>query len=45
MVTLNEKQLEEIKNYLGEVPLKFSLPLLQYLEKLIQEQKENIPEK
>lgn len=38
MLTLDQKQLEEVKTYLGEVPLKYSLPLVQFLEKLIQEQ-------
>jgi hypothetical protein len=41
MVTLDEKQIEEIKNYLAELPLKYALPLLQYLEKLAQEQNED----
>ncbi len=38
MITLDQKQLEEVKTYLGEVPLKYSLPLVQFLEKLMQEQ-------
>lgn len=41
MITLDEKQLEEIKAYLAELPLKYALPLVQYLEKLIEEQKDN----
>ncbi len=41
MVTLDEKQIEEIKNYLAELPLKYALPLLQYLEKIKQEQNED----
>jgi hypothetical protein len=38
MITLDEKQLEEIKAYLAELPMKYALPLLQYLEKLKEEQ-------
>ena len=38
MITLEEKHLEEIKAYLAELPLKYALPLVQYLEKLIEEQ-------
>jgi hypothetical protein len=42
MITLDEKNIEEIKNYLAELPLKYALPLVQYLEKLIQEQNQEI---
>ena len=49
MITLEEKHIEEIKAYLAELPLKYALPLVQYLEKLIQEQnqpkEQNIQEK
>jgi hypothetical protein len=38
MIELDEKQLEEIKAYLNELPMKYALPLLQYLEKLKEEQ-------
>jgi hypothetical protein len=38
MIQLDEKQLEEIKAYLAELPMKYALPLLQYLEKLKEEQ-------
>lgn len=41
MITLEEKHLEEIKAYLAELPFKYALPLIQYLEKLIEEQKDN----
>ena len=41
MITLEEKNLEEIKAYLAELPLKYALPLVQYLEKLIEEQKKD----
>lgn len=38
MITLDEKKLEEVKNYLAEIPFKYAFPLLQYLEKIAQEQ-------
>jgi hypothetical protein len=38
MIQLDEKQLEDIKAYLAELPMKYALPLLQYLEKLKEEQ-------
>jgi len=38
MIELDEKQLEEIKAYLAELPMKYALPLLQYLEKLKEQQ-------
>ena len=38
MITLEEKNIEEIKAYLAELPLKYALPLVQYFEKLIEEQ-------
>ena len=41
MITLEEKNIEEIKAYLAELPLKYALPLVQYLEKLIEEQKKD----
>ena len=49
MITLEEKNIEELKAYLAEIPFKYALPLVQYLEKLIQEQnppqEQNIQEK
>lgn len=45
MITLEEKNIEEIKAYLAELPFKYALPLVQYLEKLIEEQKDNYSEK
>ena len=41
MIQLEEKHLEEIKAYLAELPLKYALPLVQYLEKLIEEQQKD----
>lgn len=44
MIQLEEKNIEELKAYLAEIPFKYALPLVQYLEKLIQEQSSE-PEK
>ena len=41
MIQLEEKHLEEIKAYLAELPLKYALPLVQYLEKIIEEQQKD----
>lgn len=38
MITLEEKHIEEIKAYLAELPLKYALPLVQYIENIIKEQ-------
>ena len=38
MIQLEEKNIEEIKAYLAELPLKYALPLVQYLENIIKEQ-------
>ena len=40
-MNLTEDQLKEIIAYLQELPLKYALPLIQYLEKIQQEQTEN----
>ena len=36
---LTEEQLKEILAYLNELPTKFALPLIQYLDKIANEQK------
>lgn len=40
-MNLTEDQLKEIIAYLQELPMKYALPLIQYLEKIKQEQTEN----
>ncbi len=40
-MNINEDQLKEIIAYLQELPMKYALPLIQYLEKIHQEQTEN----
>lgn len=40
-MNLTEEQLNEILAYLQELPTKYALPLIQYFEKIKQEQAEN----
>ena len=48
-MTLSEQQIKELDNLIGEVPLKHGLPLLQFFnkiheeQKVIEEMKENLP--
>ena len=37
MITLNETQLKEIEAFIQEMPTKFGLPLLNFLNKIAQE--------
>ena len=39
MITLNEKNLAELNNFIQEMPTKYGVPLIQFLNKLIEEQK------
>ncbi len=45
MLTLNEKDLNELNNYIQEHPVKHGLPLLNFLNSKIQEQKKAVEEK
>jgi len=38
MLTLNEKDLQEVNNFLQELPLKYGLPLLNFINAKIKEQ-------
>ena len=38
MITINEAQLKELEAFINEMPVKFGLPLIQFLNKLSQEQ-------
>ena len=38
MITLNETQLKELEAFIQEMPTKFGLPLLNFLNKIAQEQ-------
>ena len=41
MITLNETQVKELEAFIQEMPTKFGLPLLNFLNKIAQEQNEN----
>ena len=36
-IILNEDQIKELENYLGELPMKFASPILQFLGKNLKE--------
>jgi len=39
MITLSEEKLKELDMFIQELPTKFGLPLLQFINKIIEEQK------
>jgi hypothetical protein len=39
MITLNETQVKELETFIQEMPTKFGLPLLNFLNKIAEEQK------
>jgi hypothetical protein len=39
MITLNENNLKELNNFIQEMPTKYGVPLIQFLNKLIEDQK------
>jgi hypothetical protein len=41
MITLNETQVKELEAFIQEMPTKFGLPLLNFLNKIAQEQNAN----
>ena len=41
MITLNETQVKELEAFIQEMPTKFGLPLLNFLNKIAQEQNPN----
>jgi hypothetical protein len=41
MITLNETQVKELEAFIQEMPTKFGLPLLNFLNKIAQEQNTN----
>jgi len=45
MLTLIEKDLQELNNYIQELPLKHGLPLLNFLNSKIEEQRKAAEEK
>lgn len=44
MITLNETQVKELEAFIQEMPTKFGLPLLNFLNKIAQEQNVNSTE-
>jgi hypothetical protein len=40
MITLSEEKLKELDMFIQEMPTKFGLPLIQFINKIIEEQKE-----
>lgn len=40
MIQLTEENVKELEAFIQEMPVKYGLPLLQYLQKLAQEQNE-----
>ena len=38
MITLSEEKLKELDMFIQEMPTKFGLPLMQFINKLIEEQ-------
>jgi len=41
MITLNENNLKELNNFIQEMPTKYGVPLIKFLNELIEEQKPN----
>ena len=39
MITLSEEKLKELDMFIQEMPTKFGLPLIQFINKIIEEQK------
>jgi hypothetical protein len=44
MLTLNQEDLKELNNFLQELPLKYGLPLLNFINGKITEQNKTAPE-
>jgi hypothetical protein len=44
MITLNEEKLKELDMFIQEMPTKFGLPLIQFINKIIEEQKPKVEE-
>jgi len=44
-ITLNDTEIKDIENFCLEMPTKFGLPIIQYLQKLATEQNPVINEK
>jgi hypothetical protein len=44
MITLSEEKLKELDMFIQEMPTKFGLPLIQFINKIIEEQKPKVEE-
>jgi hypothetical protein len=44
MITLSEEKLKELDAFIQEMPTKFGLPLIQFINQIIEEQKNEVPE-
>jgi len=42
MINLSEENVKELEAFIQEMPVKYGLPLLQYLQKLAEEQKNDL---
>jgi hypothetical protein len=42
MITLNETQVKELEAFIQEMPTKYGLPLLNFLNKIAQDQKTDV---
>ena len=44
MITLSEEKLKELNAFIQEMPTKFGLPLIQFINQIIEEQKNEVTE-
>ena len=44
MITLSEEKLKELDAFIQEMPTKFGLPLIQFINQIIEEQKKEVKE-
>ncbi len=44
MLTLNQQEVKEIQDYLNEIPTKYGLPLINYLNMKLQQSGEQVPQ-
>lgn len=45
MIQLNQEQLQQLEQFLIDVPFKYASPILQFLGKLVQEQNPQVEDK
>jgi hypothetical protein len=44
MINLSEEKLKELNAFIQEMPTKFGLPLIQFINQIIEEQKKEVKE-